>query len=164
MQSFVWFVSAWRIWTGAILWALENEPEQIVVCCTGWKKDREGLSCSEEPKKTRLQVTLYYQSQRQGPPSPRPLLNVYIHVSICTPPHTTITTIPVSQHFVFLFLPRPPPFSLPAWYPVQTLCPDKVITTYLEKQIYGVVPWTDSSSQLGRNKNFPNCKCSASLN
>ncbi len=70
MQSFVWFVSACRIWTGAILWALENEPEQIMVCCTGWKKDREDLSSSEEPEKTRLQVTLCNQRQRQGPPLP----------------------------------------------------------------------------------------------
>lgn len=149
MQSFVWFVSACRIWTGAILWALENEPEQIMVCCTGWKEDREDLSCSEGPRETQLQVTLCNQRQRQGS---RHLDSYTIHTSACpsVPPNPLHThrhrhyTTPDSQ--------------------CKYCAPDKVITAYLEKKISGVLPWTDSSSRLGRSKNFPNSKCSASIN
>lgn len=106
MQSFVWFVSACKIWTGAILWALENEPEQIMVCCTGWKEDREDLSCSEGPRETQLQVTLCNQRQRQGSCH---LDSYTIHTFACpsvppnplhTPPHRHYTTPTASANTV----------------------------------------------------------------
>lgn len=101
MQSFVWFVSACRIWTGAILWVLDNEPEQKMVCCTGWKEDRD-LSCSKEPEDHSFKW-LCNQSQRQGS-LPPDFTTSYIHMSICTSltlPSTTITTIPVSRTLSF---------------------------------------------------------------
>lgn len=118
-------------------------------------------------KKTWLQVSLCNNSQTAPPLTHTHRLLHNTHVSICTPQTPSTHR---HHHYPFkqtLSLPplnftKPPshPILHPARYPEQILRPDKVITTYLEKQITGVVP----SSQLGRNKNFPNRKRSASVN
>lgn len=119
MQSFVWFVSACRIWTGAVLWALENEPEQIMVCCTGWKIERTYLAAGSPKKKTRLQVSLCNNSQKAHPRTHTHThrLPHNTHVSICTPQtpstHIAITTIPLNKRFLFpLWPPSPSPCQI----------------------------------------------------
>lgn len=156
MQSFVWFVSACGIWTGAVLWALENEPEQIMVWCTGWKIEGPYLAANSPKKKKKEKRTHGFMSvwkEAEYSPPPRLHHNFNIHVPIFTSTQT-----PPLPLFNFTKLPSQP-LCRPASHQEQTLCPDKVITTSLEKQIIEVLP----CSQLGRNKNFPNWKCSASV-
>lgn len=151
MQSFVWFVSACRIWTGAVLWAFETEPEQITVCSEGWKIER-GLSCNEGP---RLHVSLFSNSH----PREHRLLHILKHLHVPHVPWKPLHGSPSHLSFPFLNFKKPTPTLLFTLSKANTV-PSQSQPYLLRENRSGIVP----SSQLGRNTRFPNWKCYASVN
>lgn len=151
MQSSVWFVSACRIWTGTLLWALENEPEQIMVHCTGWKIERTYLAARSQKrrrgsgrrrrrrkKRKMFRVNLSNSILRANPP----LLQAHrlfhfsnLHMFIRS---LHIAANPWNKHAPLPTLDftklRCQPLVGPARHTEEMQRPDKVITTYLRNR------------------------------
>lgn len=118
MQSFVWFVSVCRIWTGAILRALEKEPEQIMLSAQGEATIGRTYLAGRSPKMTSKDCG---NRARGLDPFILPLTQFNIHTSTCT-----------SQN----------PNSLSLTYPGNLWCPHKDL--FKGTDTFGVMPWKES--------------------